>query len=76
MMVIKVFAQGEICGNIILTLHGVNGFGFDPIIKLNNGKTLAELDSEVKNLCSARYLTAKELNFKLSKILEKTRKKI
>ena len=34
--------------------RGENGFGFDEIFELENGKTLAELTSKEKNQISAR----------------------
>ena len=59
--------KGIINGNIV-SPRGSNGFGFDPIFELNNKKTLAELTSEEKNKCSARYLACIELNNKIKNI--------
>lgn len=56
--------EGILIGNIT-TPRGENGFGFDPIFELENGKTLAELTPEEKNTCSARYLAALDLKEKL-----------
>ncbi len=56
---------GEIKGTISLEIRGENGFGFDPIFELDNGKTLAELSSEEKNKVSARYLALVDLKEKL-----------
>ena len=67
----EIVAESEISGNITLEPRGKNGFGFDPIFELNSGKTLAELDSKTKNLCSARYLAAKDLNLNLNKKIKK-----
>ena len=64
----EVVAQGEIQGKIVKEPRGRNGFGFDSIFELEKGKTLAEIDDTVKNLCSARYLAAKELKKKLEDI--------
>ncbi len=64
----EVVAQGEIQGKIVKEPRGRNGFGFDSIFELEKGKTLAEIDGTVKNLCSARYLAAKELKKKLEDI--------
>lgn len=61
----EIVAEGKIYGNITNEPRGTNGFGFDPIFELENGKTLAELDSTNKNSCSARYLAAKDLLKKL-----------
>lgn len=65
----EIVAESEICGNIILESRGKNGFGFDPVFELNSGKTLAELDSQEKNLCSSRYFAAKKLKLKLNRII-------
>ena len=58
---------GEIEGNITSELRGTNGFGFDPIFELSNGKTLAELSSLEKNKVSARYLALIDLKKKLER---------
>ena len=52
-------------GKIALSPKGENGFGFDEIFVLDNGKTLAELSDKEKNQISAR-----------KKALEKMRKRI
>lgn len=54
-------SQGILCGNITEKPRGENGFGFDPIFELKDGKTLAELTEEEKNAISARHLAAVEL---------------
>ena len=62
-----VVGEGILKGNIV-SPRGTNGFGFDPIFELSNGKTLAELNSEEKNKISARYLAACDLKIKLEKL--------
>ena len=57
--------EGVLEGQIAHTPRGTNGFGFDPIFELANGKTLAELPSDQKNKLSARYLAALDLLHKL-----------
>lgn len=52
---------GKIEGTISREEKGDNGFGFDPIFVLENGKTLAELTPQEKNLVSARKLAAEDL---------------
>ena len=52
-------------GTVALEPRGENGFGFDEIFELPNGKTLAELSDEEKNEIGAR-----------KKALEKVKKKI
>jgi len=46
--------EGRIYGSIIHDKRGFNGFGYDPVFLTECGKTLAELDSDVKNSISHR----------------------
>ena len=57
----------NIDGYISENIRGENGFGFDEIFELENGKTLAELSNAEKNEISARR---KALN-KIYNIMEK-----
>ncbi len=59
--------EGILQGRIVREPRGQNGFGFDPIFELENGKTLAELTSEEKNMLSARHLAAVDLASKIKK---------
>lgn len=59
--------EGILKGQIINEPRGKNGFGFDPIFELENGKTLAEITSEQKNMISARHLAAVDLSNKIKK---------
>ena len=52
-------------GYVAENVRGDNGFGFDEIFELENGKTLAELTPEEKNSISARKLAIEELKQKL-----------
>ena len=61
--------KGEIKGKISDAPRGNNGFGFDEIFELENGKTLAELSQEEKNKVSARKIALE----KLKEILEKNK---
>lgn len=63
-----VVGEGILNGKITTEPRGDNGFGFDPIFELENGKTLAELSPEEKNKASARYLAAVDLKRKLEDI--------
>ena len=65
-----VLGEGILNGRVPLEPRGTNGFGFDEIFMLEDGRTLAELSSEEKNVMSARYLAAIDLRNKL-KILRK-----
>lgn len=47
-------AEGVIKGYVAESPKGENGFGFDEIIELENGKTLAELSKKEKNEISSR----------------------
>lgn len=60
-------SEGVIYGKISTSRRGNNGFGFDEIFELSDGRTLAELSSEEKNWISARYLALVDLKEKLSK---------
>lgn len=60
-----VSGHGEIVGIITSSPRGENGFGFDAIFELPDGRTLAELSSEKKNAMSARRLAAIDLALKL-----------
>ncbi|MDR0978284.1 MAG: XTP/dITP diphosphatase [Endomicrobium sp.] len=58
-------AEGEIFGIITLQPFGNNGFGYDPVFYIPKyGKTLAELDADIKNSISHRAIAlqkAKEI---------------
>ena len=59
-------AQGSINGYVAKNIRGENGFGFDEIFELENGKTLAELTKEEKNKISARKIALENLKAKLT----------
>ena len=52
---------GELNGYIAENKRGNNGFGFDEIFELDNGKTLAELEKEDKNKISSRSIALEKL---------------
>jgi XTP/dITP diphosphohydrolase len=56
--------EGILSGTIAAEPRGTGGFGFDPIFKLPDGRMLAELSTEEKNLLShrARALNALEVH--------------
>jgi len=60
-----VVGEGILKGYISLEPRGENGFGFDEIFELEDGKTLAELTPEQKNDISARALALQDLKNKL-----------
>lgn len=47
-------AKGVIHGYIATNFRGTNGFGFDEIFELEDGRTLAELEKKEKNTISSR----------------------
>ncbi len=59
--------KGEIKGRIAKEAKGNNGFGFDEIFELPNGKTYAELTTEEKNQISHRRLALQDLMNQLKK---------
>ena len=63
-----VVAKEVLNGYIAEELRGENGFGFDEIFELENGKTLAELSSEEKNKISSRRKAIEKVREELEKI--------
>ena len=61
-----VVAKGEIEGKIAKEPRGENGFGFDPIFELENGKTYAELSEKEKNAISHRRKALENLEKQLT----------
>ena len=57
--------EASIDGYVAETTRGENGFGFDEIFELEDGKTLAELSNEEKNEISARRKALENLREKL-----------
>lgn len=64
----EVVGEGILSGNISLERRGTNGFGFDDIFELADGRTLSELTNEEKNDVSARKLAAEDLKSKLNNL--------
>src|SRR5206468_11287447 len=56
--------EGVLAGRIAAGPHGTHGFGYDPVFQLADGRRLAELTTEEKNLLShrARALNALEVH--------------
>lgn len=56
------YSNGKVEGEIIEVFRGDNGFGYDPIFWIaNKNKTMAELDSRIKNQISHRALALQGL---------------
>ncbi len=53
--------RGELAGRIIRQPRGVNGFGYDPIVELSDGRTVAELSIEEKGAISHRSKALREM---------------
>ena len=58
--------EASIDGYVAETPKGENGFGFDEIFELEDGRTLAELSNEEKNEISARRKALEKLREKLT----------
>lgn len=56
----------DIEGYVTENVRGENGFGFDEIFELENGKTLAEISQKEKNEISARKKALEELKIKMN----------
>lgn len=56
---------GHIDGYVSEEVRGENGFGFDEIFELENGKTLAEISQEEKNEISARKMALELMKIKI-----------
>ena len=60
-------AVSEINGYVAENIRGDNGFGFDEIFELENGKTIAELSQEEKNKISARKIVLEKIKKEIAK---------
>ena len=60
-----IVAQGLIEGYVAENVRGRNGFGFDEIFEIEDGRTLAELSNEEKNKISARRIALENLKNKM-----------
>lgn len=65
-----IVARGELYGYISKEKRGKNGFGFDEIFELENGKTLAELSKQEKNQISSRKIALEKLKEKIGNMFE------
>ena len=61
-------ATGILKGFITDKIYDGNGFGFDKIFKLENGKVVSQLKEDEKNEISARSIAAKKMHTKLKKL--------
>ena len=56
-----VYTFGEVLGAITSEPRGINGFGYDPIFELPDGRTMAEVSSAEKQRLSHRAMAAQNL---------------
>lgn len=54
-----VLGEGVVCGELTRAPRGANGFGYDPIFALPDGRTTAELSRSEKDAISHRGLAAR-----------------
>lgn len=54
-------ATGRWPGRIIDTPRGSNGFGYDPVMQIADGRTVAEMSNEEKNQLSHRGIALREI---------------
>ena len=67
---------GKIEGFVAEDIRGENGFGFDEIFELENGKTLAQISEDEKNAISARRIALENLRKRLLECQEQENKNI
>ncbi len=66
----EIISTGNCYGRIALAPHGENGFGYDPVFEIENGKSLAELTAEEKDKISHRGNAIRDFKIKLEKKLK------
>lgn len=64
----EIVVQAENIGHIANSPKGENGFGFDVIFELENGRIQAELSADEKNAISSRRKALEELKIELNKL--------
>lgn len=65
----EIISTGNCYGSIALAPHGKNGFGYDPVFEVENGKSLAELTAEEKDKISHRGNALRDFKIKLQRKL-------
>ncbi len=51
---VTITAEGRVEGRVGMEPRGTNGFGYDPVLTLDDGRTMAELPTAEKNMISHR----------------------
>jgi XTP/dITP diphosphohydrolase len=54
-------ATGTVAGTIGFERRGSNGFGYDPVFLMDDGRTMAEISPDEKNVVSHRSLALREM---------------
>lgn len=62
-------AEGSCEGTIGYERRGTNGFGYDPVFLLPNGRTMAELSDQEKNTISHRAVAFRAVAEELSRLI-------
>ena len=62
--------EGELHGRITVKPRGHQGFGYDPVFELSDGRTLAELGLEEKNRISHRGLALRRTKRLMEELLK------
>ena len=65
----EIIVSGRCDGYIAEKPHGTNGFGYDPVFELENGKSLAELTAKEKDKISHRGNALRNFKAKLQEKL-------
>lgn len=65
----EIIVSGRCDGFIAEKPHGTNGFGYDPVFELENGKSLAELSAQEKDKISHRGNALRNFKAKLQEKL-------
>ncbi|XAS77824.1 RdgB/HAM1 family non-canonical purine NTP pyrophosphatase [Dermatophilaceae bacterium Sec6.4] len=61
--------RGELHGTITREQRGADGFGYDPIFELPDGRTLAELPAAEKNQISHRAIAMRAMRVEMTDVL-------
>ncbi len=61
----EIVSTGECHGYIAKEPHGENGFGYDPVFEVEDGKSLAELTADEKDAISHRGNALRDFKIKL-----------
>ena len=63
-----VYTFGEVLGSITYEPRGENGFGYDPVFELPDGRTMAEVSPREKQRLSHRAMAGSKLKTTLEQL--------